>query len=244
MARELGPLVSPGGRVIGVEPNARLRSIADERAGEQAEVEFLDGRAGALPFADGSVDVIWCERVLQHLHDPQAAIDDFARVLRPGGRAVLLDSDHATRITSDIDYAVEAKINTAFMAQVPNPHAARLIPRQAIQAGLTVDADVGSVGLVMPPEVLIDGAMAPDGRRACGHRRHDQPGRGRPGRAGRRRRGPGRVRLLRRHGLRFRGPESPSLTMRSRDAGPGDRRNAVTTMAETMMTRTSRAVTV
>ena len=40
--------------------------------------------------------MIWCERVLQHLHDPQAAIDDFARVLRPGGRAVLLDSDHAT----------------------------------------------------------------------------------------------------------------------------------------------------
>jgi ubiquinone/menaquinone biosynthesis C-methylase UbiE len=87
MARELGALVGRGGRAIGVEPNARLRGIAVERAGEQADVEFADGRAGALPFADGSVDLVWCERVLQHLHDPQAAIDDFARVLRPGGRA-------------------------------------------------------------------------------------------------------------------------------------------------------------
>ena len=166
MAREIGSLVSPGGRVIGVEPNARLRSVASERAGEQADVEFIDERAGALPFADDSVDVIWCERVLQHLHDPQAAIDDFARVLRPGGRAVLLDSDHATRITSDIDPAVEAKINDAFMRQVPNPHAARLIPRQAMQAGLTVDADIGSVGLVMPHEVLIGGGWL---RMAAGH---------------------------------------------------------------------------
>jgi SAM-dependent methyltransferase len=157
MARELGALAGPGGRAIGVEPNARLRSIAEERAGEQAEVTFLDGRAGALPFADGSVDVIWCERVLQHLHDPQAAIDDFARALRPGGRAILLDTDHSTRITSDVDYAIEAKINAAFMALLPNPHAARLIPRQAIQAGLTLDADVGAVALVMPDQALIDG---------------------------------------------------------------------------------------
>jgi len=158
MARELGALVGPGGRAIGVEPNARLRSIAEERAGEQSEVEFLDGRAGALPFADGSVDLVWCERVLQHLHDPQAAIDDFARVLRPGGRAVLLDSDHSTRIISDVDSDVAAKINAAFMTLVPNPHAARLIPRQATQAGLKLDADVGGVALVMPYQVFIDGA--------------------------------------------------------------------------------------
>jgi len=55
MAREMGPLVSPGGRVTGVEPNARLRVVASERAGDLADVEFIDGRAGALPFADGTI---------------------------------------------------------------------------------------------------------------------------------------------------------------------------------------------
>ncbi len=165
MARELGSLVSPGGWVIGIEPNPRLRAIAEERA-EDADVEFVDGLAGALPMTDASVDVIWCERVLQHVPDPWAAIEDFARVLRPGGRAVLLDSDHATRITSDIDYAVEAEINNAFMRQVPNPRAARLIPRQALEAGLTVDPEVGSAGLVMPHQVLLDGQWL---RLAAGH---------------------------------------------------------------------------
>ena len=157
MAREFGGLVSRVGRVIGIEPNPRLRTLAAERAAEQANVEFLDGQAGSLPLADESVDLIWCERVLQHLADPQAAIDDFARVLRPGGRAVLLDSDHATRVSSDIEGTVETRINQAFMGLVPNPHAARLIPRQVVQAGLTVDPDVLGVALVMPPHVLLRG---------------------------------------------------------------------------------------
>ena len=38
MARDAGPAGRPGGRVVGVEPNARLRSVADERAGELADV--------------------------------------------------------------------------------------------------------------------------------------------------------------------------------------------------------------
>ena len=93
------------GWVTGIEPNARLRALAASRAENNGvpNVSFIDGFAGALPFEDSSVDLVWCERVLQHLNDPQAAIDDIARVLRPGGRAVLLDADQGTRIMSDLD---------------------------------------------------------------------------------------------------------------------------------------------
>jgi hypothetical protein len=73
-------------------------------------------------------------------------------VLRPGGRAVVLDSDHATRITCDIDYEVEAKILAAFIQVTPNARAARHIPRQAVTAGLTVDPDIGSAALLLPTQ--------------------------------------------------------------------------------------------
>jgi SAM-dependent methyltransferase len=118
-------------------------------------VRFVDGLATDLPLDDDSVDVLWCERVLQHLGEPAAAVAEFARVLRPGGRAVLLDSDHRTRVMSDIEPAVEAKVLEVFLASQPNPSAARWIPRQLRDAGLTLDDDIGSSALVMPARVAL-----------------------------------------------------------------------------------------
>jgi hypothetical protein len=81
------------------------------------------------------------------------------RVLRPGGRALLLDSDHGSRVESEIDPRVARALLTAFMDQMPNPRAARHLPRQAMAAGLTVDPDVGSSALVFPQALLEDSPM-------------------------------------------------------------------------------------
>jgi ubiquinone/menaquinone biosynthesis C-methylase UbiE len=159
MTRRLGALVAPDGQAVGVEPNPRLREVAASRAATSSGVRFVDGLAADLPFADGSVDVLWCERVLQHVADPQAAIDEFARVLRPGGRAVVLDTDHATRVTSAMEVDVEAKLLAAFMSNVANPRSARHIPQQAMQAGFTIDPDIGSSALIFPSRVLLDSPL-------------------------------------------------------------------------------------
>ena len=155
ITRLLGSLVAPDGQAVGVEPNVRMREIAEARATAAACVRFVDGLAAELPFDDGSVDVLWCERVLQHVPDAQAALEEFARVLRPGGRAIVLDSDHASRVMSALDYQVEAKLIAAFMRQIPNPRAARLVPQQAMRAGLTVHPDIGSAALLIAPQELI-----------------------------------------------------------------------------------------
>jgi SAM-dependent methyltransferase len=39
------------------------------------------------------VDGVWCERVLQHLDEPDTAVAEFVRVTRPGGRICLIDTD-------------------------------------------------------------------------------------------------------------------------------------------------------
>lgn len=44
------------------------------------------GDAHSLPFADQSVDRINCEAVLEHLHDPNVAVQEMFRVLKPGGK--------------------------------------------------------------------------------------------------------------------------------------------------------------
>jgi ubiquinone/menaquinone biosynthesis C-methylase UbiE len=164
MSRQLAGLVAPStstdgpmGWVTGVEPNAGLRSLASRRAQDNGvpNVSFVDGLAGALPFEDSSVDLVWCERVLQHLNDPRAAIDDIARVLRPGGRAVLLDADQGTRIISDLDPNVASAFIRASLTTLANPYAARQIPAQVHRAGLRLDPDVGSSAFIFSSEMLL-----------------------------------------------------------------------------------------
>ena len=165
MARTLATLVSPGGRAIGVEPNPKLREIAASRAASVTEVSFVDGLAADLPMADSSVDLLWCERVLQHVADAQAAITEFARVLRPGGRAVLLDSDHGTRVTAGLPEELETRLSAAFRSQIANSRSARHIPEQAIRAGLAVDPDIGSSALIFSPQTLVQSGLVPENAR-------------------------------------------------------------------------------
>jgi len=44
------------------------------------------GTAYLLPFADSSVDAVYCEAVLEHLEDPRCAVSEIFRVLKPGGQ--------------------------------------------------------------------------------------------------------------------------------------------------------------
>jgi SAM-dependent methyltransferase len=160
LSRQLASFVAAGvtdGRVIGVEPNPYLRAVAVSRvkAAGVSNVSFVEGFAGALPFDDSTIDLVWCERVLQHLADPQSAINDIARVLRPGGRAVLLDSDYGTRIVSDLDPDLAAAFSRASLGPIANPYAARHIPAQIHAAGLELEPDVGSSAFVFSSEMLL-----------------------------------------------------------------------------------------
>lgn len=146
--------VGPEGSAIGVEPHAGMRAVAEERtAGSGAA--FVDGDATALPFADGSVDVLRCERVFQHLPDAEAAAREFARVLAPGGRVVVIDSDWGSQVVHPGDPDVLRRLLTASWARWPNPFAGRLLRGQLQRAGLAVDPDIGSTAVLPPIEGII-----------------------------------------------------------------------------------------
>ncbi|HLO01631.1 MAG TPA: methyltransferase domain-containing protein [Symbiobacteriaceae bacterium] len=55
-------------------------------------VSFVPADAEALPFADGEFDILTCRIAPHHFADIRQAVREFARVLRPGGRFVLVDS--------------------------------------------------------------------------------------------------------------------------------------------------------
>jgi SAM-dependent methyltransferase len=154
--RRLAQAVAPNGRAVGVEPNPGLREEAAKRAALMGSAAtFVDGDAADLPFADGAVHVLRCERVFQHLTDPQAAAHEFARVLAPDGRVAVLDSDWGTVISHPGDPDLVRRYTEANQRRMPNPFSARHLPAQLRTAGLVVDHDIGSAALIMPPRALL-----------------------------------------------------------------------------------------
>jgi ubiquinone/menaquinone biosynthesis C-methylase UbiE len=78
--------------VTGVELSPAMLDIARTRAAELGrEVDLREADAEDLPFADGSFDTVVCTLSLCTIPDHARAIAEMARVLRPGGRLLLLD---------------------------------------------------------------------------------------------------------------------------------------------------------
>ncbi|MCS6860428.1 MAG: methyltransferase domain-containing protein [Abditibacteriales bacterium] len=79
-------------RVVGMDLTERLLHLAEDIVPSETgmnDVRFVRGNAQYLPFADASFDAVISTRVLQYVQDPVAAVAEFHRVLRPGGRAVV-----------------------------------------------------------------------------------------------------------------------------------------------------------
>ncbi|MFF2521359.1 methyltransferase domain-containing protein [Streptomyces liangshanensis] len=120
---------------------------SDNQVGSDVGSRHVDGRAQGLPLGDGEADVVHCERVFQHLDDPERAAAEIARILRPGGRVALLDTDWATSILHPGDPGVVAAVMGGARAAAANPHAGRAPAGQLAAAGLKID-ELGSQALI------------------------------------------------------------------------------------------------
>jgi SAM-dependent methyltransferase len=81
-----------GHRVTGIDfAPAMLARAAGKAAERSLEVRFEPADAEQLPFAAASFDLVISRHLLWTLSHPEAAIDEWLRVLRPGGRLVVVD---------------------------------------------------------------------------------------------------------------------------------------------------------
>jgi SAM-dependent methyltransferase len=78
--------------LVALEPEAHLRDLAREQAAaSRVPVTVLDGQAEALPVESGSFDAVVTTLVLCSVQDPDRALAEIHRVLRPGGRLWCLE---------------------------------------------------------------------------------------------------------------------------------------------------------
>ncbi len=157
----LAHLVGPDGAAVGIDPSAAMLEEAGRRAAdERVAVELLarDGRDTGLE--SGRCDAVRCERVVQHVGDVGALVDEARRITRPGGAVVLADTDWGSLMIHPGDRELVRRIKSGFEYGGPmrQPWAGRVLPAALLEAGLV---DVSARFVVVEPGPGITRAMAP-----------------------------------------------------------------------------------
>jgi len=94
VALGLRDAVGPRGRIVGADFCAPMLALAATKAGRlaaRAPLLFVRADALALPFADGAFDAAVVAFGIRNVDDPVRGLREMARVVRPGGRVVVLE---------------------------------------------------------------------------------------------------------------------------------------------------------
>ncbi|MFI6171672.1 class I SAM-dependent methyltransferase [Nocardia sp. NPDC051052] len=82
---------SGGGQVVGIDACAELIEAARSTAEhEERDIVYHHGSVNALPLEDETFDCVVCNHLVNDLPDPAPAFSEFGRVLKPGGKLVVL----------------------------------------------------------------------------------------------------------------------------------------------------------
>lgn len=132
LVRELIEAVGPEGRVVGLDASEAILDMARHLC---PDGEFLLGDAQKLPFEDEAFDAVVTAQVFCFLDDVDRAIAEAYRVLKPGGRLVVLDTDWDTLVWKSDDRELMERVMQEYQAVYTDAHLPRTMPSRLRRAG-------------------------------------------------------------------------------------------------------------
>jgi ubiquinone/menaquinone biosynthesis C-methylase UbiE len=135
MAREMLDAVGPAGAVTGLDAAAPMVAMASALC---PGASFVEGDAQRLPFRDASFDAATAAQLLCFLPEPDRALGELHRVLRPGGRIVLLDTDWGSLVWNSHAPSLMARAVAAYTRPYADPHVPRTLSRRLAAVGFRV----------------------------------------------------------------------------------------------------------
>jgi arsenite methyltransferase len=138
LAAEMAEAVGPQGRVCGIDASESMLAMARQRCAAYPWCEFQKAGATALPYSDASFDVAVSTQVYEYVRDIPAALAELHRVLRPSGRALILDTDYGSLVIHTEHPARMARILSAWDEHFVHPHLPRVLSRELREAGFAI----------------------------------------------------------------------------------------------------------
>lgn len=140
-------LVGPTGRAVGVDSSAAMVSESIRRHVQVPGVSFHLARAEQLPLESETFDACRAERTLQHVGDPERAVAEMFRVLKPGGRVALIEPDWEGLLLEGTDPNLSSTIWRNRLGSYQQPRIGRRLRSLLVQAGL-IETTVQAIATV------------------------------------------------------------------------------------------------
>jgi arsenite methyltransferase len=140
---ELLEELGSSGAVTGVDASPQMLELARRRCASHDNAEFQEADATSLPVDDAGFDGALCVQVLEYVREYPTALGELHRALRPGGRAVVWDTDWATVSWHSADPARMRRVLEAWDEHLVHPSLPRTLApalRSAGFVGVEVEA--------------------------------------------------------------------------------------------------------
>jgi len=138
LVADLADVVGPTGAVHGLDVSPPMNALARARTADRPWVRIDDGQATNLPYPDATFDAVVSTQVYEYVPDMPRALAEARRVLRPGGRLLVLDTDWDSLVWHVADRARHQRILEAWEDHLVHPHLPCVLTGLLRRAGFTV----------------------------------------------------------------------------------------------------------
>jgi ubiquinone/menaquinone biosynthesis C-methylase UbiE len=139
LAWEMAQQVGSAGEVQCLDASQSMVALATRRCSGQPWVQVRSGDVTALPYADGGFDAVVSMQVYEYVPEVDRALAEVHRVLRPGGRAIIVDTDWESCVWHSSDPARMRRVVETWDLHCPHPQLPRTLERRLRGAGFEVE---------------------------------------------------------------------------------------------------------
>ena len=122
LVHAMSSTIGSQGRIVGVDLSHDMLEMAKNRCSELANIELEQGSVTQLDFDDNSFDAASCIQTLLYVDDVETALSELYRVLKPGGRVAIIETDWRGVVLNSPDDVTTRKILDAWDAAVSSPN--------------------------------------------------------------------------------------------------------------------------
>jgi SAM-dependent methyltransferase len=138
LAHDLARMVGDTGRLVGLDAAPAMLTVARTRLAALPQAECVQGDAGKLAFPDASFDAAVSTQVYEYVAPISGALAELHRVLKPGGRALILDTDWRSIVWHSSDETRMARVLACWDDHLADPHLPATLGPSLRRAGFTV----------------------------------------------------------------------------------------------------------